>query len=333
MTCLLILTSTAFTQGLSSAFPGDAGIADHPSVVFVEDFESGTLPEIGARWGEISNAENRPIKLSGDVPEGSPGQKSLSITATRGSDNGGHLYTVLKPGHDTIYARYYVKFAEDYGHNHHFVNLCGRADPPPWPIGGAGSKAIDHFYVELDPQPGSYHTYPGPTFNPPGIWHFYAYWPEMNSWQGPEGTSFYGNNFEPIEPVVADRGRWICCEFMVKMNSTPDTRDGELTMWIDGVRTLHLAPGSVEGHWFLDKFRMGESEDNAPFEGFRWRVDSDVEVNAFWLLHYVTEKAFKQNEDFAANNPDYPSNTKTATCWFDHIVLATEYVGPMAPAE
>lgn len=331
---LAALASVASAQdGISTACPGDVGIAEHPSVVFVEGFEEGTVDELGAKWGDLSNDGGRAVAFSEDVPEGSSGSRSLAITATRGKDNGGHLYTVLKPGHDVLYARYYVKFADDYGHNHHFVNLCGRANPPVWPVGGAGSKATDHFYVELDPQVGYNNTYPGRSFDPPGIWHFYNYWPEMRSWEGPEGTSFYGNNFEPLEPVVADRGRWICCEFMVKLNTAPDVRDGELAMWIDGEEQCRFGPGTPEGHWLRDKFMVADHEDNAPFEGFRWRTDMQVEVNAFWLLHYVTERAFTQNDEFKQKHPEYAINTQTATCWFDHIVLATEYVGPMVDGE
>ena len=35
--------------------------------------------------------------------------------------------------------------------------------------------------------------------------------------------------------------------------------------------------------------------------------------------------------EYKAAHPDYPINTQTATAWFDHIVLSTEYIGPLAP--
>lgn len=117
----------------------------------------------------------------------------------------------------------------------------------------------------------------------------------MKSWQGPGGTSFYGNNFEPKESIVIPRDKWICVEISVKMNKAPEESDGEQTFWIDGKLGGHFAPGSVIGYWMRDKFRIDETDKRAkPFEGFRWREDMRLNVNKFWLLHYVSENGFKK---------------------------------------
>jgi hypothetical protein len=60
-----------------------------------------------------------------------------------------------------------------------------------------------------------------------------------------------------------------------------------------------------------------------------WRTDSTIKLNRFWLMHYVTEKAFAENDAYAAKHPDIPINTKTATVWFDDIVIARSYIGPI----
>jgi len=86
--------------GLASLYLGDEGIERDPRVLFVDDFETGTPEEIGARWGSISRKEN--INLSDDIHADSPGYKSIHIARN------GHLYTHTK-GVDTIYARFYVK--------------------------------------------------------------------------------------------------------------------------------------------------------------------------------------------------------------------------------
>lgn len=115
--------------GLASLYPGDEGIECDPRVLYVDDFETGTVDEIGARWGSISRKEN--IALSEDIHGDSPGNKSIHI-----SDNG-HLYTHTR-GADTMYARFYVKFHEKTGYVHHFVHLVADRTPTPWPKGGAG---------------------------------------------------------------------------------------------------------------------------------------------------------------------------------------------------
>jgi len=76
------------TGGLASLYPGDEGIERDPRVLFVEDFETGTPGQIGARWGQIYREEN--VTLSEDIHADSPGYKSVHY-----KDNA-HLYTHTK---------------------------------------------------------------------------------------------------------------------------------------------------------------------------------------------------------------------------------------------
>ncbi len=316
--------------GISAKYPGDVGIEKDEDVVFVESFETGGIGDFKSRWDNVSNDGGKVMSFSEDIPEASSGKRALSMTATRGENSGGHLFRVFKPGNDRLYARFYVRFALDYGFNHHFVKLQGAIDPPSYPTGGAGNRPTDSWTTGIEPAGASHHKYPAKAFPPPGIWHFYTYWIEMRSWQGPDGTSFYGNNFEPKDPIIIPRDRWICVEFSVKMNSSPEESDGEQTFWIDGKPVGHFAPGSVIGYWMRDKFRLDETDERAKaFEGFRWRKDMRLNVNKFWLLHYVSENAFKKNDEYAAEHPNFLINTDTATVWFDDIVIAKKYVGPI----
>ncbi|MCL4850043.1 MAG: hypothetical protein KJZ78_01515, partial [Bryobacteraceae bacterium] len=64
-------------------------------------------------------------------------------------------------------------------------------------------------------------------------------------------------------------------------------------------------------------------------EGFRWRDDERVSINKLWLSHYVSEAAFKRTDAWLAGNPEAKVNTRSATVWFDDLVVATEYIGPL----
>lgn len=326
------LASGAEELGLSEKYPGDRGIERDPEVVFTENFEAGSLQAVGERWSEMRNDQGIALALSKDVPASAVGKQSLEVTATRGKNTGGHLFKVLKPGYDQLYIRFYVKFADDHGFLNHFVKLQGSIDPPRWPEGEAGFKHAKSFSTGLEPQQCSHHTYPAKSFSPPGIWHFYTYWPEMRSWQNPDGTgkSYYGNDFEPEEPVLVSRGRWQCVEFMVKMNSSPEKADGEQAFWIDGKLEGRFAPGSVTGYWMRDVFRI-DSTKGKPFEGLRWRTDPRIAINKIWLLHYVNpeEGTGKKNGEYQSEHPDDKMNTQTATVWFDDVVVAKKYIGPM----
>ncbi len=327
-------------MGIAWLYPGDEGIGDHPSVVFAENFESGTLEDIAAKWGHMSNRDGKVMSFSSDTPEGSRGKRSLRVTATRNENAGGELYKTFDPGWDKIYLRFYTKFAADHGSHHHFVALRGFRDPLPYPTGGAGRRAENHFSVTIEPTmfeinaPATIH------HDPPGIWQFYAYWPEMRSWQSlagePDGrpNPYYGNSFQPEAPAIVPRDKWIAVEIMVKLNSSADAYDGQIALWIDGEPVVRFAPGVPHGYWVGDRFRNDPGYGNAvPFEGFRWRHDMDVKINVLRLQHYVSETSFSRTGDFFERNPGFPVNMEKATVWFDNIVMATEYIGPVRQEE
>lgn len=129
----------------------------------------------------------------------------------------------------------------------------------------------------------------------PGRWEFYSYWCEMKG--SPDGK-FWGNSPKGGAEIPIPTDRWICVEFMLKCN-TVGRDDGEQAFWIDG---------KCAGRW----------------GGYRWRTDPALNANGLWLLYYVTENAAKQN-----HAEPKPSDFVL----FDDVVAATEYIGPMAPAD
>lgn len=333
---LTSIASLPSGPGLSWRHPGDVAIEHDPKVVFAENFEEGGVEDLEAKWGYINNRDGKVMAFSDDAPEASFGERSLKVTATRGENAGGELYKTFDSGWDKIYLRFYTKFAEDHGEEHHFVALRGFKNPLPYPVGDAGKLADDYFGVTVEPATNERNAYPTIKHAPPGIWQFYAYWPEMRSWQTEEGVPdgrpnpYYGNTIQPEDPCKIPRGKWICVEFMVKLNSSSEAHDGELALWIDGKPVLHLAPGTPRGYWSRDQFRNDPEHPSAEiFDGFRWRTDNDVKINVLRLQHYVSGTAFGNSERYANENPGYLINTQQATVWFDHVVMATEYIGPI----
>ncbi|MHC4176755.1 MAG: hypothetical protein ACYSWU_04570, partial [Planctomycetota bacterium] len=212
-----------------------------------------------------------------DIHARSPGNRSIHIART------GHLFTHTK-GVDTMYARFYVKFHEKTGYNHHFVHLVADRTPTPWPKGGAGETPPGDakFSTGIEPT-GRWGKYP-----PPGVWNFYTYWHEMKTKWG----SVYNGKQVPIQP-----GRWYCVEAMLKANSSPEKHDGEQAFWVDG-------------------------ELYGRFPGFRWRTTDKLKINSFWLLYYNTDQP-------ARHNKDPKPESRVMEVWFDDVVIATEYVGPV----
>ncbi len=300
--------------GLSAEHRGDRGIGDDPAVLLAEDFEKGEIADLSRKWTEVSNKDGKALAWAKDGPEGTNGKRCIQMTATLGQDVGGHLYAPLPRGVDTAYARFYVKFAEDAEYIHHFVWLGGHEPQTRWPNPRAGTRpeGNERFSVGIEPF-GFRGTIP-----PPGAWCFYNYWHEMKI---SADKKYWGNGLRPAKDCVVPKGRWQCVEFMIKLNSQPDSPDGELALWLDGKPVAHFRRGARRGAWSGMGFQL-QDEGGEEFEGFRWRTSTDLKVNYFWLEHYVTENAARQN---GVKEP-----RKVNRVWFDDVVVATEYVGPIA---
>jgi hypothetical protein len=308
-------------EGLASLYPGDAGIECDPRVILVENFEGESLDAVAKRWETVGGRDT--MSLSSERPKGSTGKQSLQIDREKGQ--AGQLYRRLKNpkggwGYDQVYARYYVKFDPDCGEIHHFGTTIGGYHPAtPWPMVRAGERpdGAKTFWSGIEP------------FGAAWTWDFYTYWCEMRG-SPPRGQT-WGNTFVRDPKLKVERGRWVCVEQMIKVNDVGDT-NGEQALWIDGKPVSHLGKGFPKGLWVFDKFNPGQGgsgvrwsepkggresfetpKDGAPFEGFRWRTAKELNVNYVWLYVYTSK-------------PD----GHRIKVWFDDVVVATEYIGPLA---
>lgn len=261
----LSLTAEAQVKPLGAQYPGDRGIAGDPDVIFACDFESADL----STWDE--NQHPSGTALVSDPGLAFSGQGAVQMRAVLGESTGGGLIKRFQPGFDTVFARFYVKFAADHDYVHHFVHLLGERKPGQ-ALGKAGLRPNGDDWFTTGVEPSGF----GGRYPAPGIWNFYTYWPEMkHSGDG----KYWGNSFASREPIQALRDRWTCVEMAVKCN-TPGQVDGVEDYWIDG-------------------------REAGPFTGFRWRTTPELKVSAFWLLHYVTDRSFALNRQARPN----PVNT------------------------
>ena len=308
------------SPAIALSYLGDGGIERDPRVIFTEDFEEPSIGVLAKRW-DTAGATNS-MSFTADVPAGSRGKQSLLMD--RQSGPGGQLYRRLRNanggwGYDRVFARYYVKFDPDCGEIHHFGTcLGGNLPATPWPSVKAGqpTDGAKSFWSGIEP------------FGSSWTWDFYTYWCEMRG-SPPRGQT-WGNSFVHDRSLRVEKGRWICIEQMIQMNDVGDL-NGEQALWIDGKLISHLGKGFPKGRWTFDKFYPGRGgrgirwdhsagerrefdvpEGGAPFEGFRWRTVPELNVNYVWL-YIFTQK---------------PEGHRMKV-WFDHVVVATEYIGPI----
>jgi hypothetical protein len=297
-------------SGIAARYPGDRGIENDPRVIFVEHFDAGSLDAIVKRWDTAPARET--MSLTDDVPAASADRTSLLVTHVGGQGTGGQLYRRLTPGFEQVFARFYVKFDPAAAPIHHFGTHLGGFNPPtPWPQGGAGTRprGDERFTTGVEPYGGDW------------AWDFYTYWQGMHIhgdgryW----GTTFLAGAKKP--PV--ERGQWICVEMMVKLNKPATESNGEQAFWIDGQLwraggqiVTHFAPGRPKGHW-TGGWWTPQAANDQTFEGFRWRTSEELLINYVWTYVYITAA-------------DRGHVTKV---WFDNIVVARQYIGPIKEGE
>ena len=274
-------------SGLAAKYPGDAGIANDPDVLFADNFESGDM----RKWDQQKRAV-----LTEDNPNA--GRWSVQMPMERGKNHGADAIKWFMPGADAVYARFYVKFSPDYQYNHHFVWLGANQRTNKWSaFGKAGLKPNGTYYsTGMEPW------FAWGKNPPPGEVNLYTYYLDME--RDPKMDKYWGNGFFPPGPgkgkaagesrVIPPLNQWQCWEFMIQANSAPDTPDGKQAMWVDGKR-------------------IGD------FTGIRWRNDMDLKVNCFWLEHYGYDEG----------DPTKQYWKESQSVWFDDVVVARRYIGPM----
>ena len=242
-------------SGLAAKYPGDAGLADDPDVLFADNFESGDMRKWDQQRGRVVMTEEEP----------NSGRWCVQMPMERGKNHGGDAIKWFMPGADAIYARFYVKFSADYQYNHHFVWLGANQRTNKWSaFGKAGLKPNGTYYsTGMEPW------FAWGKNPPPGEVNLYTYYLDMEPDR--KMNKYWGNGFFPPGPgkgtaagssrVIPPLNRWQCWEFMIQANTAPNKADGKQAMWVDGKL-------------------VGE------FTGIRWRNDMDLKVNCLWLEHY-----------------------------------------------
>jgi hypothetical protein len=257
-------------------------------VIFMDSFESKAsfssyfeVQGLKEGWARIDSAKGSPFKGSGCL--------SLVAQNRGGASSGASVHYSLpnKAGEEKVHLRAYMRFADNYDQgnlNHTGISLSGHSGDNKWAaMGKAGLKpnGDDRLSSRIEPWIDYRKE------KPPGYFFCYSYWMDMKR---DRDGNFWGNMLGPLpaERIVPTRGKWICLELMIKLNTfrggSPQP-DGELAAWVDGKLYEH-------------------------YRGFRWRSSPEVTLKNFALDVYVHE-ARQANQ-----------------VWFDEAVVSTGYIGP-----
>lgn len=236
-------------------------LLEKPGEILWQDSFDGES-SLGKYFEIRGRAEKRAI-IDASKGQSHRGKGALRLTATnaQGKESGAGATAWLgDDGHDVVYLRYYIRFADDYDQdnlNHTGGSISAVAGSNKWQgMGQAGKRprGDDYFNSRFEAWCDFQ------KLDPPGYLFLYTYWMDMK--QDRDGN-YWGNMLESAKDqrFMPKRGKWYCLEHMIRAN-TPGKHDGELAAWIDGKLYLH-------------------------FTGMRWRSAAAVRIKRIDLGVYI----------------------------------------------
>ena len=279
--------------GIAAAYPGDLGIGADPRVIFADDFESyASASDLERNWDAVYHE----VRIATDGANVFAGAASLEFTAPQQTTElSNTVAKVLTHELDVLYLRYYSKYDGSF-------DITGSSHN--------GGEISAHYYVNGNATPGipadgtnkfliSYENWRGETATQsPGDLNVYIYHPEQRSqW----GDHFFPNGeVLPNTSLPGDFG----AQFVSRPNIIP-----ELGRWYSYEVMLKAnTPGMRDGRitcWL-------DGQVIADFGNLRLRDIDTLTIDHFSLsLHF-------------GSNP-----TRATRKWYDNVVAATAYIGPM----
>jgi hypothetical protein len=283
--------------GIAALYPGDIGIENHPDVVFTEMFEEASISNMTSRYNDVANSGG--MAFTTNIPAGSGGSRALQMTSNANGPQSTGLYKMFTTSENQQwYLRYYINYNSPviYGHT---GTWFGGYNPPltfPNPRAGVKPAGNDRFSTGAEPLGSE-------SIN---RWMQYTYWKDMR----PDGAgTYWGNILMNDAGSRMTRNQWHCVETTIKLNNPVTDTNGELAMWIDGQKVLHMGKGYPNGTWSGGQFTPSAS--GTPFGGFQWRNDPALNLNYIWLQNYLNDA----------------TNGAVGTLMIDHLVLAKNPIG------
>jgi hypothetical protein len=300
---LLAASASAQTTGIASRYPRDRGIRFDPDVLLADDFESYTsTAQLTNNWSGVGGVQNMRIATEpGNFFSGGAAlEMKLPVSSNEVNDV---LRKRFSTGHDVVFVRTYCKFDPLYhlpAGNHNGMRLSAK-----YP--GAGIKPLANgtgFFLFL--LQNDFLNLQGET--DPGYTHIYAYWPRQRS---SFGDHWYPNGeVLPYSSTIGDKGDWLAYpqkypDFKPYANFVPQRNRWYCYELMVKANTPGVNNGRVKcwinGNVVCD------------FPDINMRSISTLKLDEAVVLLGATQ------------------SKRVNKKWYDNIVIATKYIGPMRP--
>jgi hypothetical protein len=293
LTLVVVLSAAPLpsgNNGIAARYPLDAGIGSDPSVIFTDDFETyASAAGVTSKWNEAYHSAN--IRIATEAGNVLGGTKSLELTVPQTtSEVSNTLAKVVSPGRDALFLRYYARYDAQF--NVVGSSHNGSTMSAQYCCPGVRADGFNKFLV-------SYEAWRDSSAPPnPGRLNAYVYHPDQRDIWGdhffPTGTVL------PFSSTPFDFGP----EFVARPDVTP-----QLGRWYCYEMMVRAnTPGQRDGRiaFWLDGQLI------ADFQNLRLRETTALKIDRFTIDLHV-----------------YRNTLAVARKWYDNVVAATSYIGPM----
>jgi hypothetical protein len=287
--------------GIAAKYRGDKGIDQDPAVVFADDFEShASVADLRTKWDVLTHEELLSIVDGTDNELG--GAKSLLLTIPQqDAPLGAHVDKLLTETQDVLFLRWYQRFDDAWmvpgGSVHNGGSISAKYVVEGRATPGIRADGRNKLLVNFENE--------NATGDAPGWMNVYVYWPE----QGDR----WGDHFYPSGTVFP----------------FSHTRSGAVTFGEQFKAHRDFSP--TLGRWYCYEYMVKANTPGqrngriamwvdgrliADFPNLRFRDIEDLKIDRFGLGVYISNNARRLNRK-----------------WFDNVVAATSYIGPVAPSK
>jgi hypothetical protein len=300
-------------SGIAPRYPGDKNIASDPAVIFADDFESYTSPnQLTNNWDGAYQLPN--IRIATEPNNVYSGNKSLEFSLPISPNEVSNAAKKnINPTQDTVFIRAYTKFDPGYqvtGSNHNGLMLSaefpGPGIPPP-PDGTGFFLFLVQNVIVGSPRIGE---------SAPGFTHLYSYWPRQRSAFGdhwyPTGlVAPFDNGIGEDGEQIGIRGDWLAFpsqypDFNPMANFLPQ-RD----------------------RWYCYELMVRANTPGQNNGEVKFWIDGTV-VGDFPNLFVRSISTLKIDEALIGLHARHSERINKK--WYDNVVIATQYIGPMVSA-
>jgi hypothetical protein len=284
-------------DGIASKYPGDVGIESDPDVLFADDFESyASGSDLSDNWDAVYQLAQ--IRIATEAAHVAFGAQSLELSVPQQNQELSNATDkILTDERDALFLRYYSKFQPPYdvvGSSHNGAMISAHYFDDGQATPGIPADGTNKFLANLEHWRGDAST---PS---PGHLNIYIYHPEQRS--------DYGDHFFPTGTVLPNSS--LPFDFGADFVSMPDVL-GQLDEWTCYEYMVQAnTPGRRDGRitvWI-------DGALAADFPNLRLRDVDTLKIDRFGLSFHI------------GSNPN-----GEAKKWYDNVVAATKYIGPVSP--